>query len=448
MKKLIAFTVVLIVVVGVVWYTNSAEAESRMEYRFVTLETGDLESVVASTGNLGAVTTVQIGTQVSGIVNRIYVDFNDRVRRGQIIARIDTTLLASSLKDARTTLNRNRAQLDYAQTEFNRVQNLFEKSFSTEVEFNQVKYNLDLAKTSIVSSEIGVERAERNLGYATIVSPISGVVIERNVDEGQTVAASLNTPQLFLIANDLSRMEILASVDESDIGLIKEGQTVRFTVQAYDEGVFYGQVRQVRLQSSIQENVVTYTAVVDVDNSDGQLLPGMTATVEFLIEQVADVLKVPNAALRFRPNEQMMASLMARFEAMRESRGDSTGAGQQGGGDRGGQARQGGQGGQGGFAGQGGQGGFGAGGFGGGQGGGRSNSATLWYLDDDGQIMVARVRTGITDGSQTEVIGRNLESGLQIISGVTMSEVASAFQNPFSRNTESRGSRFSRGGGF
>jgi len=432
MKKFIAFTVVLFVVVGVVWYTNSAEAEARMEYRFVTLETGDLESVVASTGNLGAVTTVQIGTQVSGIVNRIYVDFNDRVRRGQIIARIDTTLLASSLKDARTTLNRNRAQLDFSQTEFNRVKNLYDKSFATEVEFNQVKYNLDLAKASIISSEIGVERAERNLGYATIVSPISGVVIERNVDEGQTVAASLNTPQLFLIANDLSRMEILASVDESDIGLIKEGQTVRFTVQAYDDDVFYGQVRQVRLQSRIQENVVTYTAVVDVDNSDGQLLPGMTATVEFLIEEVSDVLKVPNAALRFRPNEAMMARLMARFEAMRESRVDSTGAGRQGGGDRGGQS--GGQGGQ--------------GGFGGGQGGGRSNSATLWYLDDDGEIMVARVRTGITDGSQTEVIGRNLESGLQIISGVTMSETSSSFQNPFSQRTENRGSRFSRGGGF
>ena len=445
MKKVIALIVVLVLVVGAVWYTNSAEAEARMEYRFVTLEKGDLESVVASTGNLGAVITVQIGTQVSGIVNRIYVDFNDRVRRGQIIARIDTTLLASSLKDARTTLNRNRAQLDFSQTEFDRVKNLYDKSFTTKVEFNQVKYNLDLAKASIISSEIGVERAERNLGYATIVSPISGVVIERNVDEGQTVAASLNTPQLFLIANDLSRMEILASVDESDIGLIKEGQTVRFTVQAYDEGVFYGQVRQVRLQSRIQENVVTYTAVVDVDNSDGRLLPGMTATVEFLIEQVSDVLKVPNAALRFRPNEEMMSRLMARFEAMRESRGDSTGAGRPSGGDGGGNRS-----GQGGFSGGGfgGQGGFSGGGFGG-QGGGRSNSATLWYLDENGEISVARVRTGITDGSQTEVIGRNIESGLQIISGVTMTAAPSTFQNPFNQNSNSdRGSRFRRSGGF
>ncbi len=441
MKRAVALGIVLIVVVGVVWYTNSAEAEARMEYRFVTVEEGDLESVVASTGNLSAVTTVQIGTQVSGIVNEIYVDFNDRVRRGQIIARIDTTLLVSSVMDAEATLTRNQAQLDFSQIEFDRVKNLYEKSFATEVEFNQAKYNLDLAEATMVSSRINVERANRNLNYATIVSPISGVVVERNVDEGQTVAASLNTPQLFLIANDLAKMEILASVDESDIGLIKEGQTVRFTVQAYDDDVFYGFVRQVRLQSTIQENVVTYTAVVDVDNSDGRLLPGMTATVEFLIEQVESVMKVPNAALRFRPNEQMMTEFMARMEAMRAARSDSSGGEQgttrEGGGQRGG------TGGQGGFQGAG-----SPGGWGGAPGGGRSDAVTLWYLDENGDIMTTRVRTGITNGSQTEVIGRNLEPGMQIISGVTVTESEGGFQNPFQQSQESRGSRFSRGGGF
>ncbi len=294
-----------------------------MEYRFVTVERGNLESVVASTGNLSAVTTVQVGTQVSGIVNDIYVDFNDEVRRGQIIARIDTTLLVSSVQDARATLSRNQAQLDFAHTEFERVRNLYEKNFATEVEYNQAKYNLDLAKATIVSSEINLERALRNLDYATITAPIKGVVVERNVDEGQTVAASLNAPQLFLIANDLADMEILVSVDESDIGLIKEGQRVRFTVQAYDEDTFYGEVKQVRLQSAIQENVVTYTAVVGVDNTDGRLLPGMTATVEFLIETVDDVMKVPNAALRFRPNEQMMLELRERMQAQRAAAGDS-----------------------------------------------------------------------------------------------------------------------------
>ncbi len=437
MKKTISIIVVLFAVVAIVWYTNSAEAEARMEYRFVEVDRGNLESVVASTGNLSAVTQVQVGTQVSGIVNDIYVDFNDVVRRGQIIARIDTTLLVSSVQDARATMSRNKAQLDFSRTEYERVKNLYEKSFATEVEYNQAKYNLDLAEATIVSSQINLERAQRNLDYATIVSPINGVVVERNVDEGQTVAASLNAPQLFLIANDLSDMEILVSVDESDIGLIKDGQTVRFTVQAYDEDVFYGEVKQVRLQSAIQENVVTYTAVVGVDNTDGRLLPGMTATVEFLIETVDDVMKVPNAALRFRPNEQMMTALRDRMMAQREASGDSTA--RQGGGQpsaspaaSGGWASSGG-----GWA------------SAGGSRGGSSDSAMLWYLDENGDISVIRARTGITDGSQTEISGRGIEQGMQIIAGVTVIEEEGGLQNPFSNNQGGdMRSRFSRGGGF
>lgn len=412
-----------------------------MEYRFVTVERGNLESVVASTGNLSAVTTVQVGTQVSGIVNDIYVDFNDEVRRGQIIARIDTTLLVSSVQDARATLSRNQAQLDFANIEFERVKNLYEKNFATEVEYNQAKYNLDLAKATIVSSEINLERALRNLDYATITAPIKGVVVERNVDEGQTVAASLNAPQLFLIANDLADMEILVSVDESDIGLIKEGQTVRFTVQAYDEDTFYGEVKQVRLQSAIQENVVTYTAVVGVDNTDGRLLPGMTATVEFLIETVDDVMKVPNAALRFRPNEQMMLELRERMQAQRAAAGDSAAASGAPGAAAPGRPATGG------WASAGGGGWASAGG---GQGfGGSSDRAMLWYLDEEGNLSVLRARTGITDGSQTEISGRGIEEGMQVIAGVTVIEEEGGLQNPFTRQESGdMRSRFSRGGGF
>lgn len=440
----------MIVVVAAIWYTNGAEAVSRLEYRFVSIDQGSVESLVASTGKLNAVTTVQVGTQVSGIVNKIYVDFNDKVRRGQVIARIDTTLLVSSVEDAQATLNRNQAQLDFSEQEFNRIKGLYEKQFATEVEMNQAKYNLDLAKATIVSSRISLERAQRNLSYATIVSPIDGVVVERNVDEGQTVAASLNTPQLFLIANDLARMEILASVDESDIGLILKGQQARFTVQAYDNATFMGTVRQVRLQSAVQENVVTYTAVVDVDNSDGRLRPGMTATVEFLIQKVDNAFKVPNTALRFRPNEEMMAQLQARAAAQNPSggatpgAGTTPGAGQAGAGQAGaGQRPQGtaatGQGGQGGFGGQGGQGGS----------GGASNRGTLWYLDAQGEIQMLRVQTGITDGSQTEIIGEGLEVGMQVISGVSVLDSESAFKNPF--QNESAGNQrggFGRGGGF
>ena len=430
MKKSIITVSVLIVLAAIVWVTTSAEAGSRLEYRFVTVEQGNLESVVASTGNLSAVTTVQVGTQVSGIVNDIYVDYNDQVRRGQIIARIDTTLLVSSVRDAEATLSRNQAQLDFARIEFDRVKNLYEKSFATEVEFNQVKFNLDLAQATIVSSQINVDRAKRNLAYATIVSPIDGVVVERNVDEGQTVAASLNAPQLFLIANDLTDMEILVSVDESDIGLIKEGQTARFTVQAYDEDVFYGTVRQVRLQSESVNNVVSYTAVVDVNNPDGLLLPGMTATVEFLIETAEDVMKVANAALRFRPNSQMMEQMMERMAAQRAASGDSTRRG-------GGQAGT--------WSQSGGAGGWAAGG------GSRSSSdrAMLWFLDENGDISVLPVRQGITDGSMTEVLAQEVEEGMQIIAGVSVVEESGGIQNPFNRQEDNdMGSRFRRGGGF
>jgi HlyD family secretion protein len=218
-------------------------------------------------------------------------------------------------------------------------------------------------------------------------------------------------------------MEILASVDESDIGLIEEGQEVRFTVQAYDEAMFAGTVRQVRLQSSIQENVVTYTAVIDVDNSDGKLLPGMTATVEFLIDQASDVMKVPNAALRFRPNEQMMTEMIAQREAQQKSTESSSGEQR----PSGGFGRP-----------TGGRGGFG---------GGASDAVMLWYLNENGDIQVARARTGITDGSMTEVIGASLEAGMQVISGVSVTESEGGFKNPFQSKND-RGSGFSRGGGF
>lgn len=237
------------------------------------------------------------------------------------------------------------------------------------------------------------------------------------MDVGQTVAASFSAPQLFLIANDLSQMQILASVDESDIGLIREGQEARFTVQAYDDRTFTGKVRQVRLQSQMQENVVNYTVVVDVGNRDGLLLPGMTATVDFIIEQASDVLKVPNAALRFRPTEAMMAAFRERMAQRRANAPDSV------------RSR---------FAGR-----RPGGGFSGAGGRRPSNVAMLWYLDDEGNVTAARVRTGITDGQMTEVRGRNLEPGMQVIAGVTRTGPSAGTTNPFQNNTTRR-----RPGGF
>ncbi len=406
---------------------SRGDAEIASPYRFVTLEQGDIEYVVSSTGTLDAVTTVEVGTQVSGIISNIYVDFNDQVRKGQIVARIDPTLLESAVEDAEANMERNQAQLRQAEREFERIRSLYEKQFVTEVEYNQGRYELDIANATDKSSQISLDRARQNLSYATIHAPISGTVVERNVDVGQTVAASFSAPLLFLIADDLSRMEILAAVDESDIGLIEQGQLVRFTVQAYEDQ-FEGVVRQVRLQSITQENVVNYTVVVDVSNEDGRLLPGMTATVDFLVESVSDVLKIPNAALRFRPTPAMIAYMQEQRSGGRQ---DSTARRYAGAAPW--QGRPGGQG----FGQAGGGMAMGSGAF------GSSEFTQLWYLDDHGTLSMSRARTGITDGQQTEVEARGLTAGMEIIAGVRQTEEGGSL-NPFQNNQQRR----FRPGGF
>jgi HlyD family secretion protein len=440
MKKIVAIVLVLVASAAAVWQFTKGDGKPTTSYRFVEVQKGDLEAVVSATGTLNAVTVVQVGTQVSGIVERIYVDFNDRVRRGQLLARIDTTLLISAMQDARNTLERNIAQRDYAQVELNRIQALFEKSYATEVELNKAKYDLQVGEASVKSAETNLERAQRNLSYATIWSPIDGVVVERNVEPGQTVAASFSAPQLFLIANDLSRMQILASVDESDIGRIHDGQTVRFTVQAFDERQFEGIVRQVRLQSKVQDNVVTYTVVVDVDNTTGELLPGMTATVEFMVETVTDVFKVANAALRFRATEEMMAEFRTRMQAQREASGDTSRAGRSAAAAPGGAGQAGQAGGTAAVQGQSGAGAATAGsGQNGGAPGGGSGRTMLWYLDPEGKLQATFVQTGLSDGSMTEISGRNLEAGMQIISGISQSDDAAATANPFQQQRTTQG---------
>lgn len=441
MKKILLLIAVLVLTGATIWFFNRNGTEVVSPYRFVTIEQGDLEAIVSSTGTLNAVTKVQVGTQVSGIISNIYVDFNDQVRRGQLVARIDTTLLVSAVHDSEANLERIDAQLRQAEREHERIKGLYDKQFVTQVEFNQAQYNLDIAVASKKSAEISLERALQNLSYATIYAPISGTVIERNVEVGQTVAASLSAPQLFLIADDLSHMEILAAVDESDIGLIKNGQAARFTVQAYPDETFTGTVRQVRLQSTMQENVVNYTVVIDVENKEGKLLPGMTATVDFLIETAQDVMKVQNAALRFRPTESMMAEVRERMQRQREERTDGTSdstrqrRGQRGDDNGEGQERQ--------ARGQ--RQGNGEGGFGGfGNGQGRTDFVMLWYLDEAGNLAMAPARTGISDGQMTEIRSRNLEPGMQIIAGVTQATEEESSSNPFQ---QPRQNRF-RPGGF
>ena len=393
---------------------RGAGADGRASWRTVELSRGDLEAVVSATGTLGAVRTVEVGTQVSGLVESLFVDFNDQVKEGQVIARLDTTLLRSAEMDAEASLERATAELAQAERDLARLTATHAQGITSDSDFNKAQYNLDVSRATVKSAEAAVARARQNLGYATIRAPVSGTVVERNVDVGQTVAASLSAPKLYLIANDLSEMQILASVDESDIGRLRTGQVARFTVKAFPSRTFHGTVRQVRLQSTTEQNVVSYTVVVSVRNPDGVLLPGMTATVEFVTATAKGILRVPNAALRFRPPAEVLAKLAAsRPGASRDGAGrrgpGPTGEGRLARSDRGQGSRP--------AAGPGGDPGF----------------AMLWTLDGD-ELKPVPVKTGISDGQSTEVSGPALAPGTTIVAGTRKGEKAgdaAATTNPF-----------------
>jgi HlyD family secretion protein len=417
--KIIIAAIVLPLVLAGAWYIGRGDGGAGSTYRFVGVQRGDLQSTVSATGSLSAVTTVQVGTQVSGKVEEILVDFNDRVRKGQLIARIDPTLARQTVRDAQATVERNRAEANQAQTEFDRSKQLYDNEALSVSEFESAQYRRQIAQANLSSAQVSLERARQNLAYTAIYAPIDGIVVERNVDVGQTVAASLSAPQLFLIANDLSQMQILASVDESDIGRIEEGQAVQFTVQAYPSEPFEGTVQQVRLQSTTQENVVNYTVVVGVDNREGKLLPGMTATVDFEVQSAENVLMVPNAALRFRRSAEMLASVGSTSAA--GARGESAGARSPNDAPaaataRGGRAPM---------------------------GSARSNVATVWYLDGAGVLTTARVKTGISDGIVTQIEGPEIREGMQLVAGV-MAAGDGGSANPFNQEQPDRRSR----GGF
>jgi HlyD family secretion protein len=442
MKRWIIIVAALAVAGAATAYVATRGDSGAPSFRFATVERGSIDSVVSATGTLSAVTTVQVGTQVSGLIEQLLVDFNDRVEKGQVIARLDTTLLESNLRDVEASLERSVAELRQAERDLQRITSLYTQGISAIADLNKAQYTFDVARASVKGAEASLERAKRNLAYATITAPVSGIVVERAVDVGQTVAASMSTPKLFTIANDLSEMQILAPVDESDIGRIKEGQQVRFTVKAYPERSFTGTVKQVRLQSTTEQNIVNYTVVIAVGNPDGTLLPGMTATVEFVVASAADVLKVPNAALRFRPTDAMLAEARERmrkeFEARRAAReagGAPPGGARPGG--AGGAWPDGERSGPGGLSGRGmpGAGMPGAGQAGGDGGGARPQPSLLYYLKD-GKLAMMPVRPGITDGQSTEVRGPFIEEGMQVIVGMAQA-ARSASTNPFQATQQS-----------
>ena len=415
---------------GVAMY-RKADSTQVPPYRFAAVTRGNLHSTVSATGALSAVKTVQVGTQVSGQIAAIYVDFNQKVKKGQLLARIDPTLQQQAVQDAQAGVERAQSQLTLAKQEYERQKTLFDAKVITASEFGTTQSTYEVDKANLKSAQIALDKARQNLAYTNIYAPIDGVVVERTVDVGQTVAASLSAPELFLIANDLSQMQILAKVDESDIGSIAVGQPVTFTVQAYPNRSFKGTVQQVRLQSTLQDNVVNYTTVIAVDNPDGKLLPGMTATVEFLTGSASNVLIVPNAAVRFRATPEMMAEVGL---GQRQRAGNSTSAARTGastGATAAGGARAGFAGGQR----------FGAAGQSP-NGAQRPNAAVLWYVDKTGKLAVARVRTGLSDGQSTEIIPRDttaITAGTQVIVGTNSAEASAAgSSNPLQPQTQRR----------
>ena len=396
-KKVIIAAVILVGLVLLIYGIYSfSGGNDNGKFQLAEISRGDLVTTISSSGTLSPVTTVDVGTQVSGTLARIFVDFNDVVKKGQLLAVLDTVMLKASLIDADAGVQRSEALLEQAQLDYNRNKPLYEKNLISEAEFLPYQINLKTQRANLKSAQASYQRAERNLKYAVICSPIAGTVIQRNVEEGQTVAASFSTPTLFKIAEDLSQMEILADVDESDIGLIKEGQQVRFDVQAYPDRKFEGTVKQKRLQPTVVSNVVTYTVVVSAINKDYLLLPGMTATVDFIIDEKKDALLVPNTALRFQAPENMLQQARAEAEKYFAGLPDSVKAKRAGGGMGAGQGARG-------------QGSTERPQMGG-------NFKMIWYIDENGKPAADRVVLGQTDGTNTEIVrSRKLQAGTKVI---------------------------------
>jgi len=305
----VLFSTLFVVVLAILSYVVFARGPSlKYDFRFDKVTVGDLNAYVTATGTINPVTSVDVGTQVSGIIAKLYADFNSVVKQGQLIAQIDPTFLEQSVKDAEASLEKAKAQEADSKRNYSREKELLDKGLDSQLNFDAALTTYETNKAATKSAQASLDRAKINLAYATIYAPISGVVINRAVNVGQTVAASFSSPTLYTIANDLSKMQVLTTVDESDIGRTSIGQEATFTVDAYPDETFKGTVSQIRLNPVTIQNVVNYTVVIDVTNDQLKLMPGMTANVKVQVADAHDVLRIPNMALRFQPPAELVDS--------------------------------------------------------------------------------------------------------------------------------------------
>ncbi len=396
-----AVVVALIVVVAGYFWIRKAETE-KTTYQTVALDRGDVTVTITATGTLEAVTTVQVGSQVSGTIAKLYADFNSVVKEGDLLAQLDSTFLRASVNQQQANLDRAQAQLNEAQRSYDRTNGLFTRNLGTQADLDAAISNLESAKASLRQAQASLDGAKVNLKYSTIRAPISGVVISRNVDVGQTVAASLSAPTLFTIANDLRQMQVQASIDEADIGSIKVGQDVTFQVDAYPEDKFDGTLSQIRLAPVISQNVVTYDVIINVSNPDLKLMPGMTANVTIVVAHAENVLRAPLAAIRFTPTVTDTAA------TARSSNG-AMAAGTNGGGPMHGMKRD-------------------------------PNAARIWTLDN-GRPTPHRIIKGLQDGRYVVIAESDFKDGDQIIVGANGSTAVATpqGQNPFMPRMGGRG---------
>lgn len=306
MKKKIIIIVAILAIAGLIIYLATGKKGAQIQFEMTTVDLDTIQNSVTATGTIEPVTEVEVGTQVSGIISKIFVDYNSIVKKGQVIAELDKTNLTSELNSAKANLASAKSELEYQKTNYERYKNLNEKGLVSKDEYENAYLSYRKALESYHTSVENVNKAETNIGYATITSPIDGVVLSKDVEEGQTVASSFSTPTLFTIAQDLTDMRVIADIDEADIGSVKEGQNVTFTVDAFPNDVFHGNVTQVRQEATEENNVVTYEVVISAPNKDLKLKPGLTANVTVNTLERTDVLSVRSKALRFTPTEDIL----------------------------------------------------------------------------------------------------------------------------------------------
>ncbi|MCL2064483.1 MAG: efflux RND transporter periplasmic adaptor subunit [Candidatus Cloacimonetes bacterium] len=380
-KKIFIIIIIAAALAGGLLYAQFQRNQSRLTWRTTPASNRTVTSTITATGTINPVVQVNVGTEVSGRIERIYKDFNDTVRRGELLARLDTTTLQMALEDTRIELRKAQLTANDNLIDLNRAKELFEANMVPQFDLQRAQLNYDISVENVERANFSVQRAETNLNNALIYSPIDGVIVSRAVDEGQTVAASLNAPTLFIIANNLDEMQIETQIDETDIGRVASGQRARFTIDAYPDMNFSGQVRQVRLNPIVESNVVTYRVIIDFNNPEKLIMPGMSANVEIIIDQVQNTLAIQERALQFRPSKEIWESFGLKWDdALAQSPR--------------GRLRQ--------------------------QVGAAQPTQQIWVLQDGLPVQVS-IQTGISDGSFIQVLS-GLDEGQEVIIGVNHPE--------------------------